>query len=464
MATTTTRAAPRNQQKMAQPQPQQQNAVAVIPPRLPYIDEVKEHFKGIVTGEPEWRALVESIFPLAKTPQSVSMALAYCARRKLDPFKRVCHIVPVWSSAAGKMVEQVWPGIAELRTTATRTGLYAGMDVPQFGEFVTSHYKGKVQNYDKSWREVEAEVTYPEWCQITLYRIVAGHRVPFPGPKVYFSEVFSRMGRFADVPNDKWQKSPVQMLEKVSESAALRRAFPEEVGDERAIEEYNDAEGEGENAWDVTNEGSASTAPATMPKREDYQPKAQEAQQQPAQAQEEQKPATQAARPAQPQQDQRSAAQPAESGALKSPSSDVKGGAAKDAASSAASTGKLPPHDQGTGEIIEGTATHVEEPLAGNELDEGQEGDAALEEDVEPPPEHAKPEQKLAFPRFTKVSEFADWAEGFLGKTNAEGARQFLDFYDGTLIAMDRGKTGTQEAAAWIRATAKEIIDPPAKG
>jgi len=36
----------------------------------------------------------------------------------------------MWSIVAGKMIETVWPGISELRTTAFRTGQFAGMPVP----------------------------------------------------------------------------------------------------------------------------------------------------------------------------------------------------------------------------------------------------------------------------------------------------------------------------------------------
>ena len=62
------------------------------------------------------------------------MAVDYCKRRNLDPFKRPVHIVPMWSTVQKKMVETIWPGIAEIRTTAMRTGEYAGRDRSIFGE------------------------------------------------------------------------------------------------------------------------------------------------------------------------------------------------------------------------------------------------------------------------------------------------------------------------------------------
>ena len=100
------------------------------PPRLPYHEAVQERFGIDRAG---WKALVEAIYPNAETADAIIMALSYCRARNLDPFKRPVHIVPMWSSAAGKTIETVWPGIAELRTTAFRTGQYAGMSEPEFG-------------------------------------------------------------------------------------------------------------------------------------------------------------------------------------------------------------------------------------------------------------------------------------------------------------------------------------------
>jgi hypothetical protein len=88
--------------------------VALKPPRLPYHEAVQERFGIDRAG---WKALVEAIYPNAETADAIVMALSYCRARNLDPFKRPVHIVPMWSSAAGKMIETVWPGI-----TAPLTG------------------------------------------------------------------------------------------------------------------------------------------------------------------------------------------------------------------------------------------------------------------------------------------------------------------------------------------------------
>ena len=68
----------------------------------------------------DWQALVGAVFPGAQSLDSIRLALSYCKRRNLDPFKHVI-IVPVWDSEQRKLVDTIWPGIAELRTTAFRT-------------------------------------------------------------------------------------------------------------------------------------------------------------------------------------------------------------------------------------------------------------------------------------------------------------------------------------------------------
>src|SRR6059058_4653489 len=84
--------------------------------RIPYLPET-EVFGIDNVG---WKVLIDSVFPAARSLDAIMMALAYCHKRKLDVFKKVVHIVPMWSTARNAMIETVWPGIAELRTTACR--------------------------------------------------------------------------------------------------------------------------------------------------------------------------------------------------------------------------------------------------------------------------------------------------------------------------------------------------------
>jgi phage recombination protein Bet len=193
--------------------------------RLPWHPVMEEY--GV--QKTDWQALVEAVFPGAQTLDSIRLALSYCKRRNLDPFKKVIHIVPVWDGDQRKYVDTIWPGIAELRTTAFRTQQYAGADPTEFGDIV-----------EQTWQDdngVIIQIAYPAWAQLTVYRLVGGQRVPVPGPRVYWIETYSAKNRRSDVPNDRWRRAPFQMLEKCAEAAALRRAFPEELGDEHAVDE-----------------------------------------------------------------------------------------------------------------------------------------------------------------------------------------------------------------------------------
>lgn len=215
--------------------PHAPTALALQPSRLPMSKAIAEEF-GI--DAPTWRVLVDQTFPAARTIEAVLMALSYCRARNLDIFKKPVHIVPMWSSAKKQMVETVWPGIAEIRTTAARTGEYAGIDAVEFGPMVERTFKGKLEvweNKRKGWKDVEKVVRYPEWARVTVYRIVRGQRFAFHA-QVFWEETYAKMGR-TEIPNEMWEKRARGQLDKCVEAAALRKAFPEEVGNMYAAEE-----------------------------------------------------------------------------------------------------------------------------------------------------------------------------------------------------------------------------------
>lgn len=183
--------------------------------------------KDAAVDEGQWKVLVEAIFPAARTPEAVVLALNYCRARGLDPFRRPVHIVPVWNSALGREVETVWPSINELETTAARTGAWAGLDPPQFGPMMTETWRGR-RKVNREWTDAEITVTFPEWCVVTVYRMVHGQRCAFAEP-VYWREAYGRAGG-TQVPNDQWARRPRGMITKVAKAFSLRAAFPEETG------------------------------------------------------------------------------------------------------------------------------------------------------------------------------------------------------------------------------------------
>jgi len=190
---------------------------AIVKPRLPYPPEAQEKFN---IDADAWKALVEAVFPNAQSAGSVWLALSYCKARNLDVFKRNVHIVAVYDKDKRCYVDTIWPGIGELRTTAFRTKQYAGRDATQFGDDITHTWQSE---------KGPVELTFPEWAQVRVYRMIDGQRVAFDGPPVFWLETFASTKDGA--PNSMWQKRPRGQLDKCAEAAALRAAFPEELGD-----------------------------------------------------------------------------------------------------------------------------------------------------------------------------------------------------------------------------------------
>lgn len=186
--------------------------------------------------EPDYRVLTDQIFPGARTVEAISMALAYCKHRNLDIMKRPVHIVPMYSSSLRKMVETVWPGIAEIRTTATRTGQYAGDEDAEFGPIIKRKFVQMTEDEYRQAKEVERIVEHPEWCRSVVYKLVGGGRYAFHA-RVFWIETYATAARGSEMPNEMWRKRPWGQIEKCAEAAVLRKAFPEELGGEYAAEE-----------------------------------------------------------------------------------------------------------------------------------------------------------------------------------------------------------------------------------
>jgi phage recombination protein Bet len=213
---------------------EKQQLVAVSEPRLPY----HPYLDTMGVDKQMWRVLCESVFPAAQTIEGIALAVRYCNAQGYDVMKRTVHVVPMWNSKLKKNVETVWPGIGAYRTIASRTGEYGGCDPTECGSIIEKTFEGAVdkwENGQKSEQNVSVTLHYHEWMRCTVYRIIKGVRCAFPGPKVYFEEIYSRVRHNVEVPNDRWQKAPNGQLEKCAEAAALRKAFPE-VGDYTAEE------------------------------------------------------------------------------------------------------------------------------------------------------------------------------------------------------------------------------------
>ena len=161
-------------------------------------------------------ALVEvlsgSLYPGA-AHNSVVMVLAYCQAAHLDPMLKPVHIVPVYQKGRG-MVDVVMPGIGLYRIQAARTGQYAGISDPEFGPSITTKLAG-------------VEVTYPEWCRVTVKRQMSNGLVAEFTASERWLENYATSGKDTTAPNAMWKRRAFAQLAKCAEAQALRKAFPE---------------------------------------------------------------------------------------------------------------------------------------------------------------------------------------------------------------------------------------------
>lgn len=162
--------------------------------------------------------LQNSVYPGAKKP-SVELALSYCAAQRLDPLQKPVHIVPMWDSGIRQMRDIIMPGIGLYRVQAARTGQHAGTSEPEFGPLVT--------------KKLDAvEITFPEWCRVTVRRALASGQVCEFTAVEYWEENYATAGKDDKgnktiAPNAMWRKRPRGQLAKCAEAQALRKAFPE---------------------------------------------------------------------------------------------------------------------------------------------------------------------------------------------------------------------------------------------
>lgn len=170
-------------------------------------------------------ALKSSLYPGA-SDASVDLVLSYCRAAGLDPMQKPVHIVPMWDSKAREMRDVVMPGIGLYRTNAARTGEFAGMSEPEFGPMVTERLGNR-------------DVTFPEWCRVTVSRrLPSGHLAQFTAVEYWIENYAIKGGKDQDQsPNAMWTKRPRGQLAKCAQAQALRMAFPEATGSMPTAEE-----------------------------------------------------------------------------------------------------------------------------------------------------------------------------------------------------------------------------------
>lgn len=176
-------------------------------------------------------SLRDSLYPGAKH-ESLCLVMAYCRARKIDPMLKPVHIVPMYvktnqKDRNGKNIYEyrdvIMPGIGSYRIDAARSGQYAGMSEPEYGEDITEVVG-------------EKKITYPRWCKITVYKKLDDRIIEFSA-KEFWKENYATQGRSTPTPNEIWAKRPYGQLAKCTEAQALRKAFPDVVGQENTSDE-----------------------------------------------------------------------------------------------------------------------------------------------------------------------------------------------------------------------------------
>lgn len=159
--------------------------------------------------------LQTSLYVGAKV-ESIRMVMAYCKAAKLDVMQKPVHIVPMWNAKAGAMIDVVMPGVGLYRTQASRTGEFAGMTEPEFGQMITEKIDG-------------VEVAYPEFAKCTVKRALNNGVIAEFTCVEYWKENYAVKGgkEKSAAPNSMWLKRPRGQIAKCAQAQALRLAFPE---------------------------------------------------------------------------------------------------------------------------------------------------------------------------------------------------------------------------------------------
>lgn len=153
------------------------------------------------------RTLIQAgVIPEGTPKAQIAVFGQICKERGLSAFSKEIHLV----GYNGKY--SVIVGINGFRKIAAESGQHAGTDDVKFDMQPDGSFKTAAQ--------LKAANTMPQTATCTVYRIVAGHRVPFTHT-VVFKEFSSG--------KNKWVDMPFQMIAKVAEAFALRKGFSDRL-------------------------------------------------------------------------------------------------------------------------------------------------------------------------------------------------------------------------------------------
>jgi phage recombination protein Bet len=159
--------------------------------------------------------LGRSLYPGA-SKESLMLVLGYCKASALDPMQKPVHIVAMWDGSTRQMRDVIMPGIGLYRTQAARSGEYAGISEPEFGDDVTETIDG-------------CTITFPVSCKVVVSRLLSNGSIAEFSATERWKENYAVKGgqQKSQAPNAMWYKRPYGQLAKCAEAQALRKAFPE---------------------------------------------------------------------------------------------------------------------------------------------------------------------------------------------------------------------------------------------
>jgi phage recombination protein Bet len=186
----------------------------------------------------QWQTLTQHFFPNAKSINSIWLVAKICKAKGLDPLSRPYHIVPMYDTKVQDYVDTIWPGVGLYDIQASRSGSYAGKDPAQYGPNKKFSFPPSDIGRQKGGKEIVIES--PEWCTVTIYKMVDGQRVPYTSDPIYFEEyvqVVKGSNAKAGQPNDMWRTKFRSQMAKCARASILRSTFPEFTGAEATAEE-----------------------------------------------------------------------------------------------------------------------------------------------------------------------------------------------------------------------------------